>query len=236
MRDAGVAVARRVLEAHRHRVAVITDAERDLGVILVDVGGGTSDIAVFLDGAIAHTSAIPVGGNHVTRDLARLLRVSFEEAERLKIESARARADNVGEDEAVVVELADGSACEQVPLHLVAEIIEPRLEEIFTLVRNNVARAELLDRASAGVVLSGGGSQLPDTAEVASSVLDNLPVRIGSPRGWWVGQTPSPARSSPRAWAILAARDAESAPAVGAPGAGVIARLRRWIERVLPRA
>lgn len=239
VRDAGVAVARRVLEPIATGVAVITDAERDLGVILVDVGGGTSDIAVFLDGAIAHTSAIPVGGNHVTRDLARLLRVSFEEAERLKIESARARADNVGEDEAVVVELADGSACEQVPLHLVAEIIEPRLEEIFTLVRNNVARAELLDRASAGVVLSGGGSQLPDTAEVASSVLDNLPVRVGSPRGV-VGRTDtvaSPVFATGVGLAILAARDAETAaPAVGAPGAGVIARLHRWIERVLPRA
>lgn len=236
--DAGVAVARRVLEPIATGAAVITDAERDLGVILVDVGGGTSDVAVFLDGSIAHTSAIPVGGNHVTRDLARLLRVSFEEAERLKCESARALTQSVGEDEAVVVELADGSKCEQVPLRLVAEIIEPRLEEIFTLVRNNVVRAGVFDRASAGVVLSGGGSQLPDTAPLASAVLDNLPVRIGSPRGvvGRIDAVASPIFATGVGLAVLAARDAESAPATTPAGAGIVGRVRRWIERILPRA
>lgn len=236
--DAGVAVARRVLEPIATGAAVITDAERDLGVILVDVGGGTSDVAVFLEGSIAHTSAIPVGGNHVTRDLARLLRVSFEEAERLKCESARALTQSVGEDEAVVVELADGSKCEQVPLRLVAEIIEPRLEEIFTLVRNNVVRAGVFDRASAGVVLSGGGSQLPDTAQLASAVLDNLPVRIGSPRGvvGRIDAVASPVFATGVGLAVLAARDAESAPATTPGGVGIMGRVRKWLERILPRA
>lgn len=236
--DAGVAVARRVLEPIATGTAVITDAERDLGVILVDVGGGTSDVAVFLDGSIAHTSAIPVGGNHVTRDLARLLRVSFDEAERLKCESARALARNVGEDEAVVVELADGSASEQVPLQLVAEIIEPRLEEIFTLVRNNVVRAGVLERASAGVVLSGGGSQLPDTTTLASAILDDLPVRVGRPRGV-IGHTDvvsSPVCATGVGLALLAAREPESVTTTAPGAAGLVDRVRRWIERILPRA
>ncbi len=139
--DAGIHVAARVLEPIATGTAVITDAERDLGVILADIGGGTTDVAVFVDGAIAHTSAIPVGGNHVTRDISRLLRVSFDEAEKLKCRYASALPNGIDADETVQVSLADGDETEHVPLQLVAEIIEPRLEEVFTLVRNNVAAA-----------------------------------------------------------------------------------------------
>lgn len=235
--DAGVSVARRVLEPIATGTAVITDAERDLGVILVDVGGGTTDVAVFIDGSIAHTSAIPVGGNHCTRDLARLLRVSFEEAEKLKCRYARARPDHVPEEESVQVELADGST-EMVPLQLVAEILEPRLEEIFMLVRNNVVRAGVYEQASAGVVLSGGGSQLPDIAALASAVLDDLPVRVGKPRGvsGRADAVASPVFATGVGLALLAAREGVGAiPAAERPS-GLMGRIRDWIERILPRA
>jgi len=236
--DAGVAVARRALEPIATGTAVITDAERDLGVILIDVGGGTSDVAVFLGGSIAHTSAIPVGGNHVTRDLARLLRVSFDEAEKLKCRYGRALPESVNRDESVQVQLADGSESEHVPLHLVAEIIEPRLEEIFSLVRGNIVRSGVYEQASAGVVLSGGGSQLPDTAGLASRVLDGLPVRVGSPRGVYgpIEAASNPIYATGIGLAILAAR--EGATAVDRPAGRptVLDRIRDWWERVLPRA
>jgi cell division protein FtsA len=210
-----------------------------LGVILIDVGGGTTDVAVFAGGAIAHTSAIPIGGNNVTRDLARLLRCSFDEAERLKCGHARSRPDNVGEDQVVQVTLASGGEVDSVPLKLVASIIEPRMEEIFSLVRANVIRSGTYSAASAGVVLSGGGSQLADSADVAAEALDDLPVRVGSPRGLTglVDQVSSPIHATGVGLAVLAAQDGSWAGAPVAPeGAGLVDRLMRWWDRLLPRA
>ena len=236
--DAGIAVARRVLEPIATGIAVITDAERELGVILVDVGGGTSDVAVFIDGSIAHTSAIPVGGNHCTRDLARLLRVSSEEAEKLKCRYARATPEGIAPDEGVQVELADGTASELFPLRLVADILQPRVEEIFTLVRNNIVRSGVYEQASAGVVLSGGGSRLPGTPGLASTVLDGLPVRVGLPRGisGRADGAATPVHATGVGLALLAAREGASATPSAEAGAGLLARVRGWLERILPRA
>jgi len=237
--DAGVQVARRALEPIATGLAVITDAERDLGVILIDVGGGTSDVAVFIDGAIAHTSAIPVGGNHVTRDLSRLLRISFEQAEQVKCRYARCRPEAVGEDEMVQVTLAGGQETEPIPLRLVAEIIEPRLEEIFALVRANIMRAGVYQTANAGVVLSGGGSQLPDAPQLASAVLDDLPVRVGFPRGitGLVKSVDSPIHATGVGLALLAAEDGASAAPPAAPAAaGLLERVKGWWEGLFPRA
>jgi cell division protein FtsA len=235
--DAGVKVARRVLEPIATGMAVITDAERDLGVILVDVGGGTSDVAVFLDGSIAHTSAIPVGGNHTTRDIARLLRVSFDEAEMLKCRWGRAFPDGKSGGEMVQVQLASGDRSEEVPVSLIAEIIEPRMEEIFTLVRGTIKRAGIYEQASAGVVLSGGGSKLPDTAAVASRVLDDLPVRVGSPRGivGMVDAVSSPIYATGVGLAILAGREAASGTPESEGPRSLIDRVVQWWERLLPR-
>lgn len=236
--DADVRVGRRVLEPIATGTAVITDAERDLGVILVDVGGGTTDVAVFIDGSIAHTSAIPVGGSHVTRDIARLLRVSFDEAEKLKCRFGHAVPDKVSEDESVQVMLANGDQSEHVPLRLVAEIIEPRIEEIFTLVRGNIVRSETYEQASAGVVLSGGGSKLPETPGVASRVLDDLPARIGNPRGitGLVDAVSSPIHATAIGLAMLAAHDGAAAGTEPKEPSGLIDRIASWWDRVLPRA
>jgi len=236
--DAGVAVGQRVLEPIATGMAVITDAERDLGVILVDVGGGTSDVAVFLDGSIAHTSAIPVGGDHTTRDIARLLRVSFEEAEKLKCRFGRALPNEEAGDERVQVQLANGDQSEEVPLSLIAEIIEPRMEEIFSLVRGNIKRAGIYEQASAGVVLSGGGSKLPETAGLASRVLDGLPARVGSPRGTlgMVDAVASPVYATGVGLAMLAGREGASATGEDDGTRSLIQRVVQWWERLLPRA
>jgi len=237
--DAGVQVAHRALEPIATAGAVMTQAERDLGVILMDVGGGTTDVAIFAGGAIAHTSAIPIGGDMVTRDLARLLRCSFDEAERLKCRHGRARPAGIGEDEIVRITLADGGVTEAVPLELVASIIEPRLEEIFALVRANCIRSGMYSGASAGVVLSGGGSQLPGTADLASEVLDGLPVRVGSPRGLTglVNDVASPIHATGVGLAILAAEAGSWAGEPQAPEtAGLWKRVLHWWERILPRA
>jgi len=181
--EAGVTVQAQVLEPLATSLAVLTEAERDLGVILVDIGGGTTDIAVFLDKAIYHTSAIPVAGNHMTRDLAKLLRISMEEAEGIKVRYGRALAAAVPADDEVQVTSVDGEHKERVKQRLVAEVIQARLEEIFELVWTDVKRAGVGDRCSGGVVISGGGSQLPDTARLASAVLGGMSARVGKPRG-----------------------------------------------------
>lgn len=236
--DAGVKTVRRVLEPIATGTAVITEAERDLGVILVDIGGGTSDVAVFIDGSIAHTSAIPVGGDHVTRDIARLLRVGPDEAEKTKCRFGRALPEGLSEEDSVQVVLADGQQSEHIPLRLIAEIIEPRIEEIFTLVRSNIVRSETYEQASAGIVLSGGGAQLADTPAIASRVLDDLPARIGTPRGitGYVDEVASPVYSTAIGLAIIAAREGTGAREADGEPPGFIRRVAKWWERLLPRA
>jgi len=125
-----------------------------------------------------------------------------------------------------------------VPLQLVAEILEPRLEEIFTLVRSNIARSGVYEQASAGVVLSGGGSQLPGTPGLASAVLDDLPVRVGSPRGisGHADAAATPVHATGVGLALLAAEEGASATQPSPEGAGLLARVRGWFERILPRA
>ena len=183
VKDAGIEVQARILEPIATSAAVVTEAERDLGVILIDIGGGTTDIAVFSEGAICHTSAIPIAGTHCTRDLAQVMRISVDDAEFIKLKFGRATTEGASESEVIQITLVGQEQTQKVPQKLVAEIIQPRLEEIFTQVRDQVRRAGVYDLVSGGIVISGGGSQLPGTAKVASHVMDGLPARVGNPRG-----------------------------------------------------
>jgi cell division protein FtsA len=178
---AGVEVLEKVLEPVATSEAVLTRAERELGVALVDIGGGTCDIAIFLDGAICHTSAIPVAGEHVTRDMAIGIRAAAEEAEQLKRRFGTALVAQASPDERVAVRVAGTDELQHVPRRLLAEIIEARVEEIFAMVRGDLRRSGLYDLVG-GVVLTGGGSLLPGMADVAARVLDGNRVRIGEPR------------------------------------------------------
>ncbi len=181
--DCGIDVQQRVLEPIATGLAVLTDVERDLGVILIDIGGGTTDIAAFEDGSICHTSAIPVAGNHTTRDLARVLHISMEDAEAIKRRFGRAMADMASADDHIQITLAGTGSVERIPQKLVSEILEPRFEEIFTLVKNDLKRAGHYHNINGGVVISGGGAQLAETWRLASTVMEDLPVRVGAPRG-----------------------------------------------------
>ena len=181
VRAAGVEIAAQVLEPQATARAVLTDAEQEIGCVLVDIGGGTTDIAVFTGGAIIHSSAIPIAGNHVTMDLAKLLRTTPQEAEKIKQTHGHAIAEEVPEDEFVDVRLVGTGELQRVPRRLVAEIIQARMEEIFEAVGHRLENEKLWAYVPGGIVLSGGGAQLPGSARLATSVLRDLPARVGTP-------------------------------------------------------
>lgn len=233
--DAGVSVRQQVLEPLATSLAVLTEAERDLGVVLVDIGGGTTDIAVFLDNSIYHTAAIAVAGNRVTRDLAKLLQISMEEAEAAKCRWGRALASAVPGDDEVLVTGADGESRKSVKQQLIAEVIQARLEEIFELVYAEVKRSGAGDLCAGGVVISGGGSQLPDTARLASAVMGDMSVRVGKPRGLsgLVRNVSSPIHATGVGLAIQAALDGASTHAPAA--SDVWSRLTGWLQALWQR-
>ncbi len=177
---AGLHVYEHVLEPIATGRTVLTDAERDLGVLLIDIGGGTSDVAVFIDKSICHTAVIPVAGNRVTRDIAEVLRISVDDAEQLKCKFAAALPELVSETDLVQVNKADGLDTDRVPRKLVAEIVNARLIEIFKMVNDEMHHSSV--PKIGGVVLSGGGCQAPGTAKLASSIFGDLPVRTSEPR------------------------------------------------------
>jgi cell division protein FtsA len=160
--------------------AVLLPAERELGAALVDIGGGTTDIAVFTNGAIAYTGVVPVGGEHVTRDIAVGLRVSLEEAERLKVDWGTGLADLLEEDELVSITPLGEAETTEIPRSIVAEIIEARMVELFEKVKDHLRKSGYLSQVPAGAVVTGGGSLLHGTDQVASDVLET-PVRLAAP-------------------------------------------------------
>jgi cell division protein FtsA len=183
---AGLVVDALVLEPIATSEAVATPDERELGVALIDIGGGTSDIAVFLDGSIAFSHAVPVGGNHVTRDISIGLRTPFEIAEKLKVERGVASPDLIPHGEALEVVSAGSGERLRLPRAILGEIIEARMSELFEMSREAIESAGVQNRLAGGVILTGGGALLPGATELASQIFD-LPVRLGRPialSGW----------------------------------------------------
>jgi cell division protein FtsA len=177
---AGVDVGDIVLEQLASSEAVLTPDEKDLGVALVDIGGGTTDIAIFVDGAIKHTSVLSLGGNHLTNDIAVGLRTPTAEAEKIKQVSGCCLASMVGKDETIEVPSVGGREPRILSRQLLAEILEPRVEEIFTLVNREIVKSGFEDLIASGVVLTGGSAILPGMPELAEQIFD-LPVRRGTP-------------------------------------------------------
>ncbi len=161
--------------------AVLDDDERDMGVCLIDIGGGTTDVALYLAGSIHHSRVIGLGGQTVTNDVAIGLRTSWSQAERLKCGCGVALAERIERDEMLEVPGVAGRQAQAVPRRHLAEIIEVRMEEILALVRGDLHRLGPGGRPNAGIVLTGGGAQLEGLAELAERVFD-LPVRVGQPR------------------------------------------------------
>jgi cell division protein FtsA len=175
-------VAEVVLQPLASASAVLSEDEREIGVALVDIGGGTSDIIVYVDGAVVHTSVIPIGGINFTNDVATGLRTPMAEAERLKIKYGCAMTKMVDEDETIDVPSVGGRPPRTVPRRVLCDIVEPRAEEIFAAVRHVIAETGFADMLAAGVVITGGTTLLDGMPELAEQVL-GLPVRRGAPTG-----------------------------------------------------
>ena len=190
---AGLKVDALVLEPIATAEAVTTVDEREMGVILIDIGGGTSDIAVFHDGSIVYSGVLPVGGNHVTRDIAIGLRTPFEVAEDLKIDSGAATREMIPHGEALEITMAGTTERLRIPRAILGEIIEARMSELFELAREMMHRSGARKRLPGGVILSGGGALLPGAIELANSVF-SMPVRLGYPHDvtGWSDQVASP--------------------------------------------
>jgi cell division protein FtsA len=179
---AGLKVYDLTLEPLASAAAVLDDDEEDLGVVLLDMGGGTTDVAVFHEGAVRHTCIIPFGGANVTSDIAIGLRTPIDKAEAIKIQFGSALAALVNGDESVSVSGVGGRGDKEISRHVLASMIEPRMEEIFALANKEVRKNHFAPLIGGGVVLTGGTSLLPGAAELAEQVFE-MPVRLGLPRG-----------------------------------------------------
>ena len=178
----GLDVVDIVLQPLASSAAVLSSEERELGVVMVDIGGGTTDVAIWVEGCIRHSAVIPVGGNHLTSDLAIGLRTAPEDAEKIKLQYGVASSQLLNEDENIEVPSVGGRPSRVMPRNVVAEILSPRVEEMFDMVRREIRRAGYDGMLVAGGVLTGGTSLLPGMADVAEHVL-NLSVRLGRPLG-----------------------------------------------------
>jgi cell division protein FtsA len=176
----GLNVAEIVLAPLAAAEAVLSDEERELGVMLVDMGGGTTDIALYHDGTLKHTAVLGIGGNHVTNDIAAGLRTPFNDAERIKRRYGFAKARMATSEERVEVPSVAGKGAGTVSRQILCEIIEPRLDEIFELIQRELAKSSYEGSLASGVVITGGSMLLPGAVEVAERAF-GLPVRLGVP-------------------------------------------------------
>ena len=179
---AGLKVYDLVLEPLASSHAVLEPDERDLGVVLLDLGGGTTDVAVFFEGSIRHTAIVPFGGANVTNDIAIGLRTPIEKAEAIKIQHGNALAALVSAADMVTVNGVGGRTDRQISRHVLASMIEPRMEEIFALANKEVKKNHFAELLGGGVVLTGGTSLMPGVVELAEQVFE-MPVRLGLPQG-----------------------------------------------------
>ena len=177
---AGVTPSEMMFEPLASAEAALFPEERELGVALIDIGGGTTDIVVFHGGAVMHTAVLPIGGNHLTSDVAAGLRTPISDAERLKVSYGVATNLIVRRDEMVQVPGVGGREPRVIARRILGEIIEPRMEEIFSMVQRELMRSGVADSLASGVVLVGGTSLLEGTQELAERVF-GLPVRRGLP-------------------------------------------------------
>lgn len=170
-----------ILEQLASSYSVVTDDERDLGVCMVDIGGGTSDIAIFTDGSIRHTGVIPIAGDQVTNDIAMALRTPTQHAEEIKIRYACALTQLARPEETIKVPSVGDRPPRDLSRQSLAEVVEPRYDELFTLIQAEVRRSGFEELVPAGIVLTGGTSKMEGAVELAEEIF-HMPVRLGSPQ------------------------------------------------------
>ncbi|HEV2600709.1 MAG TPA: cell division protein FtsA [Candidatus Babeliales bacterium] len=178
---AGVKVSDIILEQLASADAVLSADERELGVGVLDIGGGTSDLALYQQGSIRHTMVLPVAGNHFTNDVAVGLRTTITDAERIKREYGMACIDLMKKDDLIEIELVQGGQKDIIFLHELISILQPRAHELFLLIHEEIVKNKLSSFLVSGLVITGGGSLLRGMKESAQQIF-SVPVRIGSPR------------------------------------------------------
>ncbi len=177
----GLSVEDVVLEQLASSYSVLTEDEKELGICLVDMGGGTTDIAVFYGGAIQHTAVIPIAGDQVTNDIAVSLRTPTQYAEEIKIKYACALSQLANPDETIEVPSVGDRPPRRLARQTLAEVVEPRYEELFSLVRDELRRSGFEELIAAGVVLTGGSAKMEGAVELAEEIF-HVPVRLGVPQ------------------------------------------------------
>ncbi|HOT11139.1 MAG TPA: cell division protein FtsA [Polyangiaceae bacterium] len=178
----GLTVADVVLAPLASAEAVLSEDEKEIGVAVIDIGGGTTDMLLYVDGGVAYTSVIPAGGNNVTSDISMGLRTPMAEAERLKRNAGCALGRMVSDEEEIEVPGVGGHTARKVARRVLSDIIEPRIEEIFAFARHRMEQVGLLEQIAAGAVLTGGAALMEGMPEFAEEIL-GMPVRIGFPIG-----------------------------------------------------
>lgn len=229
----GIEIDELVLAPLASGEAVLTDNEREMGVVLADIGGGTTDMAIFIEGSVWHAAILPVGGNHLTNDVAVGLRAPFAAAKEVKEKYGYARADGVAADETIDVAVFGGDSWQAISRRFLAEIIEARAAEIFSLMLQEVKRSGYDGLLPAGVVLCGGTSQLAGIRELCRDILQ-LPTRIGAPHDLegLVDTLSSPAYATSVGLLLWGLR--EEASRVPKERSGLWQRIVQWLGSFLP--
>ncbi|HET7685473.1 MAG TPA: cell division protein FtsA [Candidatus Limnocylindria bacterium] len=237
--QANVAIDELVISSLAAAEATLTDTEKDLGVLVADIGGGTTDIAIFTDGAVYHSAVLPVGGINVTNDVAIGLRTSLNLAEEIKIKHGTADVADVAPEELLNVAVLGEGSGQTIQRRKLCEIIAARMEEIFGLIREEVKRSGHAGMLPAGVVLTGGGARLAGSAELAREVLE-MPVRVGSPQGvgGLMDQLSNPAFSTPIGLLLWGATHAGEEPlgsfGPASPFSNAGGRFMDWLRGLFP--
>src|SRR5215218_2046058 len=232
IRRCGLDVRDVILQPLASATAVLSDDEKDLGVCLIDIGGGTTDLALYAGGAIRHTAVIPIAGDQVTNDIAMTLRTPTKEAEELKVRFGCALRQLADPNDVIEVPGVGERAPRKLSRPMLAEVIEPRIEELYTLVQAELRRSGFEELLSSGIVLTGGSAMLQGMTELGEEVF-HLPVRVGAPA--YVGGLADVVRSPRYATAVgllLEGRDQyvrnEQSRAAHAGIGGVAERMKQW--------
>ena len=176
----GVGVEKIVLQPIASSESVLSSEEKELGVVLVDIGGGTTDLAVWKEGSLIHSQIIPVGGNHFTNDLAVALKIPHSEAERIKINHGSVLAEKLNQSAHITVQGLSGTKSREVKLSQVAEVLGARAEELFTVIKNIIEEKNLSLEITGGYVLTGGGALIKSMTELGEYLLER-PTKRGYP-------------------------------------------------------
>lgn len=231
---AGLDIDDLVLEPLASAEAVLTQAERELGVVLADLGGGTTSVGVFAAGGLCHTAILPVGGHHITSDVAVGLRTPVAEAEKLKIRQGAASVADVHEGELIEVFNVGDREPRILPRKVLCEIIEPRLQEICSLLRLQIKRSGYGHLVPAGIVLTGGTAQLRGIAKYVSEHLE-LPARIGVPEqvSGLIDAVASPVYATAVGLVLYGIRHGGPKPARTTNGDGLMGKMRGWLREMV---